>query len=245
MLTLYICDSCHYLFSPPDREESRVERCPGCGKESVVVQAQVGGTIVSLVRPAVRPVSEDERADYLNVKAELKASAKKESSYRKLQESVKTYNMTMNEHNFALILIYYLRDSTPESKRLMLDRFLHPEHWHDQNPDEYVERDYKDIRRKFWSKVNQERHAVRDESASLGPALECLNAFSSRMRVNCGLFCVLPPLGTSEGSICIGLQLSRVRAICNSSPIGIIVPNNLRAAVFTLHFLLCLGSPIE
>ena len=177
MLTLYICDSCHYLFAPPDREESRVERCPGCGKESVVVQAQVGGTIVSLVRPAVRPVSEDERADYLNVKAELKASAKKESAYRKLQESVKTYNMTMNEHNFALILIYYLRDSTPESKRLMLDRFLHPEHWHDQNPDEYVERDYKDIRRKFWSKVNQERHAERDESASPGPALECLNAF--------------------------------------------------------------------
>ena len=177
MLTLYICDSCHYLFSPPDREESRVERCPSCGKESVVVQAQVGGTIVSLVRPAVRPVSEDERADYLNVKAKLEATAEKESAYRKLQERVKTYNMTMGEHNFALILIYYLRDSTPESKRLMLDRFLRPEHWHDQNPDEYVERDYKDIRRKFWSKVNQERHAERDESASPGSALECLNAF--------------------------------------------------------------------
>ena len=116
-------------------------------------------------------------ADYFIVRAELEASAKKKASCLKLQESVKTYNMTMGEHNFALILVYYLRDSTLESRRLMLDRFLRPANWHEQNPDKYVERDYRDIRRKFWSQVNQERHAVEKEGASPGPALECLNAF--------------------------------------------------------------------
>ena len=126
MLILYICDSCHYLFSPPDREESRVERCPGCGKESVVVQARIGETCASLVRPAVRAATEDEKADYLNVKAKLEATAEKESAYRKLQERVKTYNMTMGEHNFALILIYYFRDSTLESRRLMLESVSAP-----------------------------------------------------------------------------------------------------------------------
>ena len=39
MLTLYICDSCHYIFSPAGGEEAHMERCPSCGKESVVVQA--------------------------------------------------------------------------------------------------------------------------------------------------------------------------------------------------------------
>ena len=176
-MRMYICDSCHYLFSPSGEEKSRVERCPGCGKESVVVQARIGETCASLVRPAVRAATEDEKADYLNAKAKLEATAEKESAYRKLQERVKTYNMTMGEHNFALILIYYFRDSTLESRRLMLDRFLRPANWHEQNPDKYVERDYRDIRRKFWSQVNQERHAVEKEGASPGPALECLNAF--------------------------------------------------------------------
>ena len=177
MPSLYICDSCHYLFSPSGGEKSRMERCPDCGKESVVVQARIGDARASLVRPTLRPASEDEKAAYLNVKTELEASAERKSAFLKLQDSIKTYKMTMDEHNFALILIYYLWDSTLENRRLTLDRFLLPANWHEQNPDEYVERDYKEIRKKFWSRVNQERHAVTYEGASPGPALACLNAF--------------------------------------------------------------------
>lgn len=177
MPTLYICDSCHYLFSPSDGEESRMERCLGCGKGAIVVQARIGDARASLVRPALRPASEDEKAAYFNVKAELEASAERELAFLKLQDSIKTYEMTMDEHNFALILIYYLWNFTPENRRLTLDRFLRPANWHEQDPDEYVERDYKEIRKKFWSRVNQERHAVTYEGASPGPALACLNAF--------------------------------------------------------------------
>lgn len=115
-----------------------MERCPGCGKESVVVQARIGDARASLVRPTLRPASEDEKAAYLNVKAELEASAERKSAFLKLQDSIKTYKMTMDEHNFALILIYYLWDSTLENRRLTLDRFLRPANWHEQNPNEQL-----------------------------------------------------------------------------------------------------------
>ena len=89
-----------------------------------------------------------------------------------------TYDMTMSEHNFALILVCYLWNFTPENRRLTLERFLRPAYWHpDQNPDEYVERDYKNICKAFWSQINKERHAVAEKGAVPGPALACLNAF--------------------------------------------------------------------
>ena len=64
---LYTCDACLYTF----RAEKMPERCPDCGKESVMRKLSANGGSVSQSCPAVRPATEAEKVHYEEIQAEI------------------------------------------------------------------------------------------------------------------------------------------------------------------------------
>ena len=106
------CDNCHYTFECSELPT----RCPDCGKETR--SHKVGSRIVSLA--CVREATEAEIDCYKRIRRELAEEELQAAAAAALFENLKAlgdpftfeddpYDMPVHEHNFALMLVYYVQ----------------------------------------------------------------------------------------------------------------------------------------
>ena len=106
------CDNCHYTFECSDLPT----RCPDCGKETR--NHKVGSRIVSLV--CVREATEAEIDCYKRIQRELAEEESQAAAAAALDDKLMAlgdpfsfeddpYDMPVHEHNFALMLVYYVQ----------------------------------------------------------------------------------------------------------------------------------------
>lgn len=152
---IYTCDNCHYTFEA----ETLPASCPDCGKETV--NRRFGDKI--LPTPAVREATEREAAWLVETRAELAAE---EEQKRRLQ-SVDSYDMTDDEHNWAMVMIHEMpAPSTEEASRMVRTVFRSLHH----DPAKMLEH-YIQIRKQFTRKISDDRadleKAGKDEPISI------------------------------------------------------------------------------
>ena len=170
MARLYTCDAYRFIFLA----ENLPERCPDCGKESITKKAKKDGQERKLVLPAVRPATADEIAGHEKALMEIAA----EDAFADRIQEPQNYDMSMGEHNLALMLLFYFRQCPVPYLRVKLNALL------DESPFEGVDataddlRLYTDVKKHFSSEIGKERRQFdTDDVLPHGPALDVLYAF--------------------------------------------------------------------
>ena len=192
------CDNCHYTFSADELPTW----CSHCGQETR--SHKFAGKILSV--PCVRPATDDEVAQYEKVVAEERDVADLIDKLRMLGEPYfdrpwkhadededtdetedescifdyppDPYNLSVHEHNFALMLIYYLKQMGRFYGRLDLEKMIMGE-----DVDEKVAL-YKNVKKIFTRGINDEERGIEKPSHvnmeiwnAATPALKTLYAF--------------------------------------------------------------------
>ena len=172
MARLYTCDACRFIF-PAD---SLPERCPDCGKESIAKKIKKDGQERKLVLPAVRLATADEIAEHEKAMAEIAA----EDAFADRLKEPQNYDMSMEEHNLALMLLFYFRQCPVPYLRVKLDILL-GEQSEEKDAAEGAMQLYTDVKKHFSAEIGKERRQFNvDGALPHGPALDVLYVFRQK-----------------------------------------------------------------
>lgn len=172
MPNMYTCDACRFIFPA----ENLPERCPDCGKESITKKAKKDGQERKLVLPAVRPATTAEIAEHEKALIEIAA----EDAFADRIQEPRNYDMSMGEHNLALMLLFAFNNCPAHYLRSRLDTIV-DESREDVATTDSALRLYTDAKKLFTSEIGKERRQF-DACGTLphGPALDVLYAFRQK-----------------------------------------------------------------
>ena len=134
---LYTCDACHYTFPAYNMPSRCPDRCPDCGKETVISRITVNGKERITSAPAVRIATAAEIENYERVRKEIEAELALEQQAKQdvtslLSRTIRfislllQHNLSTDEHNMALILGYSFLSTPAEYTKNFLLSALNP-----------------------------------------------------------------------------------------------------------------------
>lgn len=153
------------------------ERCPDCGKDIVVKTAKKDGQERKIVLPAVRPATEAEIAEHEKILMEFAA----EDAFAHRVKDVRHYDMSMGEHNLALMLLFYFRNCPISYLRVKPNALLKESPFECVDTSAEALRLYTDVKKHFSSEIGKERRQYdADGAMPHGSALDVLYAFRQK-----------------------------------------------------------------
>ena len=129
-----------------------------------------------LVLPAVRPATADEIAEHKKALMEIAA----EDAFADRIHEPQNYDMSMGEHNLALMLLFYFRNCPIPYLRIKLSVLLDESHEGKKTAENALQL-YTNVKKHFSSEIGKERRQFdTDDALPHGPALDVLYAFRQK-----------------------------------------------------------------